>query len=55
MKYIVEINMADAGEPQQWEVCYRGEFNARAHAENAIEWMLVEYGDTIEFRVVEAV
>ena len=48
--YIIQINMADKGQPEQWENCY-GAFNDYNQALAKIEWMKVEYGDQIEYRI----
>mgnify|MGYP007090096902 CR=1 FL=1 len=49
-KYIVQINMADAGAKPEWTDCDDAEFVQQEEALAHIEWMKGEYGDTIEFR-----
>lgn len=48
--YIIQINMADKGQPEQWDNCYGvlGDYN---QALAKIEWMKEEYGDQIEYRI----
>lgn len=48
--YIVQINMADAGQKPDWQDCDDAEFVTQEEALAHIEWMKQEYGDTIEFR-----
>lgn len=49
----IQINMAEANETPQWEDCDYGSFATNAEALKHIEWSLGEYGDTIEYRIVE--
>jgi hypothetical protein len=50
VQYIVQINMATAGQKPQWEDCDNAEFVQQEEALKLIEWMKKEYGDTIKFR-----
>jgi hypothetical protein len=47
--YIVQINMADAGQNPEWD--NMGVYQDYDQALKHIEWCKGEYGDTIEFRV----
>lgn len=49
--YVIQINMADKGQPEQWENCDDATFNDYNQALAKIEWMKVEYGDQIEYRI----
>lgn len=49
----IQINMAEANETPQWENCDDCLFASVAEALKHIEWSLGEYGDTIEYRIVE--
>ena len=47
--YVVQINMADEGQNPDWSNCRA--FDTQAAAEQNIEWMRQEYGDTIPFQI----
>jgi hypothetical protein len=47
--YIIQINMADKGQPEQWDNCFAYTDYNQALAQ--IEWMKEEYGDQIEYRI----
>jgi len=51
--YQVQINMAEVDESHQWEDCDYGLFETVAEALNYIDWMLDEYSETFEYRIVE--
>ena len=48
--YVVQIDMADEGQNPDWSNCRA--FDTQAAAEQNIEWMKQEYGDTIPFQIV---
>ena len=50
IKYRVQIDMAEFGEPALWQDVKDIEFDTRAQAMAHIEWMKGEYGDTIQYR-----
>ena len=47
--HIIQINMADPGQNPDWDNV--GVYQDRNQALAQIEWMKVEYGDEIEFRI----
>lgn len=47
--YIIQINMAEPDQNPEWDNCEV--YQDRAQAERRIEWMKVEYGDQIEYRI----
>ena len=53
--YKIQINMAEDNQPGQWEDVEVTPFEEYNQAEAHIGWMLKEYGDTIEYRIVEMV
>ena len=50
IKYRVQIDMSEFGEPALWQDVAGSEFATRAQALEHIEWMRKEYGDTIQYR-----
>ena len=48
--YVVQIDMADEGQNPDWSNCRA--FDTQAAAEQNIEWMKQEYGDTISYQIV---
>lgn len=55
MEYQIEINMAEPVFDTKpiWQPCEDAHFETRAQAEAMVRWMKKEYGDAIEFRIVE--
>lgn len=51
IKYRVQIDMSEFGEPAIWHDVKMPAFDIRAQALIHIEWMKKEYGNTIEYRV----
>ena len=47
--YVVQIDMANEGQNPDWSNCRA--FDTLAAAEQNIEWMKQEYGDTIPFQI----
>lgn len=48
-KYIVQINMAEFGEPDLWQDVAGAEFTTVTHTLAHIAWMKKEYGDQINY------
>ena len=53
MKYKIQIDMAEFGEPALWQDVKGITVDTLEQAEAQIAWMKKEYGDTIEYRVQE--
>jgi hypothetical protein len=51
IKYKVQIDMSEFGEPAIWQDVECVMFDTRAEALAHIEWMRKEYGGKIEYRV----
>lgn len=51
MKYIVQIDMAEFGEPAIWQDVAGVEFDTMKQAVAHIKWMKSEYGDKIDYCV----
>jgi hypothetical protein len=51
MKYRIQINMAEFGEPALWQDVVMPCFRTLEQAEADIEWMKKEYGGDIEYRI----
>ena len=51
MKYKIQIDMAEFGEPALWQDVQDLVVDTPEQAEAQIAWMKKEYGDTIEYRI----
>lgn len=49
MKYIVQIDMSEFGEPAIWQDVAGAEFSTMTHALAHIAWMKKEYGQGIKY------
>ena len=52
MKYKIQIDMAEFGEPAIWQDVKDIEFESEIQAYRHIGWMKTEYGDSIAYRVM---
>lgn len=50
IKYIIQIDMSEFGEPALWQDVAGPMFNTLAEAHSHIEWMLEHYGRQIAYR-----